>query len=515
MSKARDKANIPSLNFSSTGIDDNATSTAITIDSSGNVGIGTTAPVDYYADNLVINAQSEGGITLIGTSAHENYLAWADGTSGTERYSGYLSYNHSSNFMRFATNGGSERMRITSSGNVGIGTSSPSEKLVVERSGAGNVVRFTDGTYGVDVAVTSTGGSLQTGNINQTLDFKVYGNGYMGFYTSGTSERMRILSGGNVGIGTTTPDSLLSVNGVASFGDGTAAAPSITNFGDLDTGMFFPAANQIGFATSGDEIVRIGANGAMSIGTNTITDKLYVFNGTGGPTFTLGTGIRLGQSYNAVYSRISTNFGGSMGLYAGTGSANAELNMYTNDILRLRINSSGRQVYNGNAGATGHGNFVGEVGSSYRALAFERTVGGGVVGSVVTNASSTSYNTSSDYRLKENVSYDFDATTRLKQLKPARFNFIADADTTVDGFLAHEVSSIVPEAITGEKDAMKTEEYEVTPAVLDEDGNVITEAVMGTREVPDYQGIDQAKLVPLLVKTIQELEARITALENN
>jgi len=114
----------------------------------------------------------------------------------------------------------------------------------------------------------------------------------------------------------------------------------------------------------------------------------------------------------------------------------------------------------------------------------------GNVGSIVTSGSATAYNTSSDYRLKENVSYDFDATSRLKQLKPARFNFIADADKTVDGFLAHEVSSVVPEAITGTKDAVK------------EDGN------------PEYQGIDQSKLVPLLVKTIQELEARITELEN-
>jgi len=115
----------------------------------------------------------------------------------------------------------------------------------------------------------------------------------------------------------------------------------------------------------------------------------------------------------------------------------------------------------------------------------------GTVGSIGTNGSATSYNTSSDYRLKENVSYTFDATARLKQLKPARFNFIADnSNTLVDGFLAHEVSSIVPEAITGAKDA------------VDEDGN------------PDYQGIDQSKLVPLLVKTIQELEARITALES-
>jgi hypothetical protein len=145
----------------------------------------------------------------------------------------------------------------------------------------------------------------------------------------------------------------------------------------------------------------------------------------------------------------------------------------------------------------------------------------GIVGTVSTSGSSTAYNTTSDYRLKENVTYDWDATTRLKQLKPARFNFITDADTTVDGFLAHEVSHdtdgnpLVPEAITGTKDAMRDEEYEVTPAVLDDDGNEVTPAVMGTRSVPDYQGIDQSKLVPLLVKTIIELEARITALEAN
>jgi len=155
----------------------------------------------------------------------------------------------------------------------------------------------------------------------------------------------------------------------------------------------------------------------------------------------------------------------------------------------------------------------GAVASWYRSTA--------LVGSISVTGSSTAYNTSSDYRLKENVEYDFDATTRLKQLKPARFNFIEDADTTVDGFLAHEVQSVVPEAITGEKDAMRDEEYEVTPAVLDEDGNEVTPAVMGTRSVPDYQGIDQGKLVPLLVKSLQEaldkidtLETRLEALEN-
>jgi hypothetical protein len=116
---------------------------------------------------------------------------------------------------------------------------------------------------------------------------------------------------------------------------------------------------------------------------------------------------------------------------------------------------------------------------------------GSQVGYISVGTSSTSYVTSSDYRLKENVVYDWDATTRLKQLKPARFNFIVDADTTVDGFLAHEAQAVVPEAVHG------------THNEVDADGVAV------------MQGIDQSKLVPLLVKTIQELEARITALEGN
>jgi len=105
-------------------------------------------------------------------------------------------------------------------------------------------------------------------------------------------------------------------------------------------------------------------------------------------------------------------------------------------------------------------------------------------------ASSVSYATSSDYRLKENVVEMTGAVDRVKQLNPSRFNFIADGPSrTVDGFLAHEVSSVVPEAITGEKDA------------VDAEGNIIA------------QGIDQSKLVPLLVGAIKELTARIEALE--
>ena len=129
-------------------------------------------------------------------------------------------------------------------------------------------------------------------------------------------------------------------------------------------------------------------------------------------------------------------------------------------------------------------------------IIFYRTTS--IIGSITTNGSATSYNTTSDYRLKENVTGITEATDRLKQLNPVRFNFISDPDSSLDGFLAHEVETVVPEAVVGTKDA--TEKYE------DEDGKE------QTRIVP--QGIDQSKLVPLLVKTIQELEARITALES-
>ena len=110
--------------------------------------------------------------------------------------------------------------------------------------------------------------------------------------------------------------------------------------------------------------------------------------------------------------------------------------------------------------------------------------GNGAVGTIATNGSATSYNTSSDYRLKENEVAVSDGIERLKQLKPYKFNFKTDVDTTVDGFFAHEVSSVVPEAITGEKDG------------------------------EEMQSIDQSKLVPLLVAAVQELTTRLEVLEN-
>ena len=146
------------------------------------------------------------------------------------------------------------------------------------------------------------------------------------------------------------------------------------------------------------------------------------------------------------------------------------------------------------------------------------------VGKITTSSNSTTYSTSSDYRLKENVAPITGAINRLKGLKPSRFNFKNSPTETLDGFLAHEVSAYVPEAITGEKDAMEVEtKYEAD--------DVETQGDNPTKEIGDAktysttnieaQTIDQAKLVPLLVGALQEavtkietLETKVTALEN-
>jgi len=111
------------------------------------------------------------------------------------------------------------------------------------------------------------------------------------------------------------------------------------------------------------------------------------------------------------------------------------------------------------------------------------------VGNILTNGSSTTYATSSDYRLKENFVPLENALNRVNLLTTYRFNFKNTPNVTVDGFVAHEVANIVPEAVTGYKD--EVDEW----------------------SRPVYQGIDQAKLVPILVKAVQELSSKVNALE--
>jgi hypothetical protein len=246
---------------------------------------------------------------------------------------------------------------------------------------------------------------------------------------------------------------------------------------DADTSITADTDDQIDFKVAGADCMKINSSGNLVMAT--------------------GKNLCIGDDDDVVIGRATDN----------------RMTFNTNSTERGRIDENGIIMLGSTSSDLGERLHVAHTGGGVVCVMRTVNSGGtvqigfknanGFVGEIVTSGSGTSYATSSDYRLKENVNYTFDATSRLKQLKPARFNFKADADTTLDGFLAHEVSSIVPEAVTGEKDATKLQN------VYDEDNNKT-----GTETVPDYQGIDQSKLVPLLVKTIQELEARITALES-
>ena len=119
------------------------------------------------------------------------------------------------------------------------------------------------------------------------------------------------------------------------------------------------------------------------------------------------------------------------------------------------------------------------------------------VGNISVTTSATTYNSGSDYRLKQDDTPITDGLTRLKQLKPIKFKFKNDLSAFVDGFFAHEVSDIVPNAITGEKDAVYEEDDDLGHKKGD----------------PIYQQIDHGKLVPLLVAAVQELTTKVEALE--
>jgi hypothetical protein len=307
----------------------------------------------------------------------------------------------------------------------------------------------------------------------------------------------------------------VTTTGVISSALGAAATPSITFTGDLNTGIYSPGADQVAVSTGGVERINIEADGdinidgggvyydatnnRLAIGSTAPVEKLIVADSGSANVY-----IALQNSTTGTTSTDGWYLGAAGTEFQIYGKENGPITFSLNSSEKARIDTSGSLLVGTSSLLLSSGiicsYFDGSVANGMQihdtrttsgtdiAIIFTRNTTNSV-GSITTTTTSTAFNTSSDYRLKENVSAVTDGITRLQQLNPSRFNFIADPSRTVDGFIAHEVQTIVPEAITGEKDA------------VDADGN------------PVYQSIDQSKLVPLLTAALQEAIGRIETLE--
>ena len=292
--------------------------------------------------------------------------------------------------------------------------------------------------------------------------------------------------------------------------DGALAEDSIVHDGDTNTKIRFSGADTITAETAGSERLRVDSSGLVGIGVSTPSSfnsdgrNLVVGTGSGGQGLSI-------YSANDNYGNIYFADGTSDGSYNAGGilynhSSNF-MRFDTGAAERMRIDSTGKVGIGitslvAKFSVSENANLVEPIriddtnntdGNRHR-ISFR--TGNTEVGKIVADRSSTTYITSSDYRLKENQTIISNGITRLKSLKPYRFNFKIKPEKIVDGFFAHEVGTVVPEAITGTKDE------------VDSDNN------------PVYQGIDQSKLVPLLTAALQEeiakreaLESRVAALE--
>ena len=216
------------------------------------------------------------------------------------------------------------------------------------------------------------------------------------------------------------------------------------------------------------------------------TPGRLTFSTTANSANTIAERMRINEEGVVMINTTTTSFGNEGVRIYPTGSSDGTLAQFMNDDGGIAVT-------------------VGRGGSDGMVLQFTR--GSTEVGGINVTSSGSSLQTSSDYRLKENVNTEWDATTRLKKLKPSRFSWIVDkkSEPTHDGFLAHEVMDVVPEAIVGTKDEVHIEDNDI----------------MGIKKGdPVYQSIDQSKLVPLLTKALQEaiseietLKTKVTALE--
>ena len=475
------------------------------IDGSGRVGIGTGGTVNTNAhanaDDFVIgNTSNRTGMTIVSDPAQNGNIHFSDGTStGNADISGQLSYEHSDNSFRFYANSTTEVLRLTSSGgtvfnngqdinqnftvkasgnanalfidgnggNVGIGTTSPDAIFTVDSnvggSSTGTIARFhsskgeSDSTY-LQIAATRHG----TASVQRVQ--------LQAFDDDGSTGRTLALnpSGGNVGIGINVPNAGLEVQGSHIGQDG------------VNDDFFKALKLSIPDNTEWGGQVQFSVGRWQNSGNHARSSLVIA----------LGHGAQ--NSTSDADTRVMTLVSSGRVVFSPTGAVDGQgVTTYANGANGHYVSCTGTSNY----WITNHG-----VASATGTLSTFYNNGTYCGGINISSTNVTSYVSASDYRLKENVVPMTGATERLKQLNPVTFDWINSGESS-EGFIAHEVGAIVPISTTGTKDEVYDEEGAADNPKINEGD-------------PKYQSVDPANLVPLLVKTIQELEARITQLES-
>jgi len=444
---------------------------AMRIDENGRLGIGTNNPInDLHINN---DATGVGPIIQLTNDTGDCRLFFGQNTTvGSANAQGQFRYNVANNYMAMYTAGG-ERMRIDSSGKVGIGTAIPSVGLQVQDNSSFSLIRVVASSGSVagidfgDAADTDTAG-VRYDNVTDSMAFRVNaqeraridssGRVLIGTTTEGYAgaETLTVANSGNAGI---TIRSGTSGNGTIAFSDATSGDAEYDGYIQYRQGT-----QDLVLATDSTERMRIDSSGNLYIGSST-------YYGTANYTQTSGLGnwlFRQDDASSVGGSVIHTNRkGGFAGYYFNlfdwvTGEDLRWFDFYKNGATfsRLQLTSNGNNIE-------------------------------------LTNQS--------DYRLKQDVSDYTGALEIVKQLKPKTYNWISNPEHPYKdtGFIAHELQEVLPDLVSGEKDEMGYPEN-----LSEEDGPVTSNTLQ-----PVYQSLDMTRLIPTLTAALKEAIAKIETLE--
>lgn len=439
---------------------------------SGNLGVGTSSFTNTV-NNFVVR-QSGTGVDLGGSAS--TAAIRVRGTSGgaglidfypvssdpnsSPFYLGRIFYDNASNFMSLHTNS-AERMRIDSSGNVGIGTSSPiAGGLLTVGSGAGSsgTTQFLNAGSGGSALVGRISGS-NTWFIGDTVAALGSGSGLINFIYGANpwivylnnAERMRIDSSGNVGVGVTP----------SAWGGSTALQLKNASLWSVNgrearvsQNLYYDGANYKYITTN---------PASMLMAYDNEFQFYRAASGTAGTTASLTETMRIDSSGNLLVGTTSSGYGGRFVAVKNGG-----------DVVYAAQTASGGYCYKSNAANNG---------GNYYHMEFQEN--GTARGSISSNGSVVLYNTTSDVRLKYNIENADDASSLIDAIQVRKFDWKSNGSHQRHGFIAQELIEVAPEAVSQPED-------------------------------PDgMMAVDYSKLVPMLVKELQSVRARLAQLEGN